>query len=63
MIAGYVNYQELKLLTGFNYTMLKRIIKEGRLDKKITVFGKVRYVEEALYNLKEVEEYIKVMIY
>ena len=63
MIAGYVNYQELKLLTGFNDTMLKRIIKEGRLDKKITVFGKVRYLEEALYNLKEVEEYIKVMIY
>ena len=43
--------------------MLKRIIKEGRLDKKITVFGKVRYVEEALFNLKEEEEYIKVMIY
>ena len=42
MIAGYVNYQELKLLTGFSDTMLKRIIKEGRLDKKITVFGKVR---------------------
>lgn len=63
MIAGYVNYQELKLLTGFNDIMLKRIIKEGRLDKKITVFGKVRYVEEALFNLKEVEEYIKVMIY
>ena len=63
MIAGYLNYQELKLLTGFNDTMLKRITKEGRLDKKITVFGKVRYVEEALFNLKEVEEYIKVMIY
>ena len=63
MIAGYVNYQELKLLTGFSDTMLKRIIKEGRLDKKITVFGKVRYVEDSLFNLKEVEDYIRVMIY
>jgi hypothetical protein len=63
MIAGYVTYQELKLITGFTDTFLKRVLSAGKLEKKLTLFGKTHCYEKAMYNLKEVEDYIKVLIF
>jgi hypothetical protein len=63
MIAGYVTYQELKLITGFSDNFLRKLITAGRLEKKLTLFGKTQCYEKALYNLNEVEEFIRIMVY
>ena len=60
MIAGYVTYDELKLITGFPDRLLSGILSEGVRLHAITIGESYT---KTLYNLKEVEDWIRVHIY
>ena len=55
MLAGWVTYEELKLITGFSDNFLNKLIANG-LETKIV--GK--NTKDRLFNLQEVEEWLKV---
>lgn len=65
MIAGYVTYDELKLITGFDDKLLNKLILLGmnyhELDLDHTNFTS-KYKEQ-LFNLEEVEEWIRMHIF
>ena len=65
MIAGYVTYEELKLITGFDDKFLNKLIIKGlnihEADLEYTKFTS-KY-KQMLFNLAEVEEWLKVHIF
>lgn len=61
MLNGYVTYDELSLITGFNDRFLKTFIKEGILEHKITITKSKKFTQN-LYDLKEVEEWLKIWL-
>lgn len=65
MLAGYVTYEELKIITGYTDSFLNKLILNGlnvheadadykRMDSKI---------KQTLFSLTEVEEWLKVHIF
>ena len=67
MIAGYITYNELKLITGFSDYQLKNIITEGIKKYALNVYGKNSkkpyFYKDYLYDLQEVEEWIRMFIF
>jgi hypothetical protein len=68
MINGYVTYNELKIITGFDDAILKPLIMEGlsqhQLDIEVTYDKRyTRPITEQLFNLKEVEDWISIHIF
>lgn len=61
MIAGYVTYDELKIITGFNDYTLNTLIKTGMRAHQITPEG--RTYKQSLFNLQEVEDWAKVHLF
>lgn len=67
MIAGYITYDELKLITGYSDQLLKNLILQGlnihEVEVAIEGSHKDRKVTEQVFNLKEIENWLKVHIY
>ena len=55
MLAGWVTYEELKLITGFSDNFLNKLIANGLETKTV---GK--NTKDRLFNLQEVEGWLKV---
>ena len=70
MLNGYVTYDELKLITGFNDYFLSKLITKGlnlheadlEYNNLNNTVGRDKY-KQTLFNLKEVEEWLKVHIF
>lgn len=66
MINGYVTYEELKVITGYSDDFLKFLIVNGIKSHQIKT-NKVTNVtyklKDQLFNLKEVEEWLKLVVY
>lgn len=65
MIAGFMTFNELKLVTGFTDAQLSKLIREGLEADYITMEDGTsnRYYKSALFNVKQVEEWIRLHIY
>ena len=65
MLAGYVTYDELKLITGFSEKFLNRLILRGMNIHEIDLDYRrlPSNYRQQLFNLAEVEEWIKVHIF
>lgn len=65
MLAGYVTYDELLLITGYSEKFLNRLIIKGlnmhEADLEIRQFNP-KY-KQRLYNLQEVEEWLRIHVY
>ena len=63
MLNGYVTYDELKLITGFKDAFLKTFLRDGIKKHVIKVSGfRGGQYTEVLYNLAEVEEWLKLWL-
>ena len=63
MLAGYVTYEELKLITGFSDVFLKGFLREGVKAHVITIEDKKSpQYTEILYSLDEVEECLRLWL-
>jgi hypothetical protein len=70
MLNGYVTYDELKLITGFNDYFLNKLITKGlTIHEADLEYNNVekpqrrdRYCQR-LFNLQEVEDWLKVHIF
>lgn len=62
MIAGYVKWEELKIITGFSNFALRSLLSRGVKEHKIHMHYGGKDYTEVLYNLAEVEEYIKIWL-
>ena len=68
MIAGYVTYNELKLITGFSDTMLTSLLIQGMNAHELEVIKGINSkkpipLREHLFNLKEVEHWLNIHIF
>ena len=68
MINGYVTYNELKLITGYSDPMLNQLLIQGisQHQLEIQVDSDKRFsrpLRECLFNLSEVENWIKLHIF
>lgn len=67
MIAGYITYNELKLITGYSDQLLKNLILQGlnihELEVAVEASQKDQKINEQVFNLKEIENWLKVHIY
>ena len=68
MLNGYVTYDELKLITGYNDSFLSKLISKGLnlheadLDYDVNKPKKTSY-KMMLFNLQEVEDWLRVHIF
>lgn len=68
MIAGYVTYNELKIITGYSDVMLTKLLIQGINSHELEITKGIRKekilpLKEQLFNLNEVERWIKVHIF
>ena len=68
MINGYVTYNELKIITGFDDNLLRQLLLEGlthhELEVNITIDKRYnKPLKEQLFNLEEVEKWISTHVY
>lgn len=70
MIAGYVTYNELKIITGFTDAFLSKLITKGlnlhEVDLEYNNEKKPKRPDaykQAMFNLQEVEEWLKAHIF
>ena len=64
MLGGYVTYEELKIITGFSEPLLNKLILSGMKLNEMEVNGhSMRKLKTELFNLSEVEKWLKVHIY
>jgi hypothetical protein len=67
LIAGYISYHELQLITGFSDYQLKKILMDGINQYALQVYGchdrKPSCYKDYLYDFNEVEEWIRLFIY
>ena len=67
MINGYVTYDELKIITGFDSTTLDRILRDGLTCHEFefeTLDRRAKYhINKKLYNLNEVLDWICIHVY
>lgn len=65
MLAGYVTYEELKLITGYPDRILNQLIINGLnihecdVDRK-KIGGNTK---QMLFNIQEVEDWLKVHVF
>jgi hypothetical protein len=70
MLAGYITYEELKLITGYSEVILNKLITKGlafhELDLEYNNINKPqrsdRY-KRLLFNLQEVEQWLRLHIF
>ncbi len=65
MLAGYVTYDELLLITGFSEKFLNKLIIKGlNMHEADLEYEKLssKYKQQ-LFNLQEVEDWLKVHIF
>lgn len=68
LINGYVTYDELKIITGYSDSTLKKLLIDGLSyhELGIQVESDRRYtksLEQHLFDLQEVENWLKVHVY
>lgn len=70
MLAGYITYDELKLITGYSDTFLSKLITKGLqfheadLEYNNPKKPKNPYnYKKTLFNLQEVEDWLKVHVF
>lgn len=71
MIAGYITYKELELITGFKPKYLKQLILNGlkyheldiNYDEDNLKIDTNLSWDEMLFNINEVEDWLKVHIF
>jgi hypothetical protein len=70
MLAGYITYEELKLITGYSDVLLSKLITKGlafhELDLEYNNKNKPKRTDRykrMLFNIKEVEEWLKIHIF
>ena len=71
MLAGYITYEELKLITGFSDVFLNRLITKGlafhEVDLEYNNIGRKPkredYYKRILFNIQEVENWLKVHVF
>ena len=68
MISGYVTFDELLLITGFNEKYLKKLLLNGLYFHELHIdsdemLKKGASVKHCLFDLKEVEDWIKVHVF
>lgn len=66
MINGYVTYEELKVVTGFDNLTLNKMIQNGLALREFEftpVDGRTKCINKQLFNLQEVFNWIKLHIY
>ena len=62
MIAGYVTYEELKIITGYTQDTLDRLIIDGMRLHELSYQGTGPF-RNYLFNLEEVENWLRVNIF
>lgn len=70
MLAGYITYEELKLITGYSDVILNKLITKGlnfhELDLEYNNINKPKRSDRykrMLFNLQEVEDWLRVHIF
>lgn len=69
MINGYVNFEELQIITGFSCNQLYCLLKDGLTLHELSYSplsmegGRYRSIKEELYNLDEVMKWLSIHIY
>ena len=69
MIAGYITYDELKIITGFSDAVLSRLLNLGinqhQLHVETGIYNQkvAKHIKQCLFNLKEVENWIRLHVY
>lgn len=67
MLAGYVTYKELKLITGFSDSFLNKLIVKGmNLNEADLEYERLNFPSkytQLLFNLQDVEEWLKVHVF
>ncbi len=70
MLNGYVTYNELKLITGYNDYFLSKLITKGltfhEADLEYNNVNKPQRADrykQTIFNLQEVEQWLKVHIF
>lgn len=70
MLAGYITYEELKLITGYSDTFLSKLITKGLqfheadLEYNNPKNPKNPYnYKKTLFNLQEVEDWLRVHVF
>lgn len=69
MLAGYITYEELKLITGYTDTFLQKLITKGlrmreadlEYDNRPLVNKNI--FKQTLFDINEVEEWLKVYVF
>ena len=64
MLNGYITYNELKLITGYDDTLLKNIIMQGLTSHELTCqSSRGKEITQNIYNLDEVVKWISLHIF
>ena len=68
MIAGYITYNELKIITGYSDSILTKLLVQGINSHELEVVKGIRKdkiipITEQLFNLKEVEKWLNIHIF
>ena len=69
MINGYVTFEELKIITGYSDSALVRLIMQGINQRQLELHGGIynqevaKPIREQLFNLEEVEKWLRIHIY
>lgn len=59
MLAGYVTYKELLIITGYPPAKLNALIKKGLNQKELKVGRLTDRYKLMLFDIQEVEEWIR----
>lgn len=65
MLAGYVTYEELKIITGYSDKFLNKLIINGlNIHEADLQYKQMNSkIKQMLFNLQEVEDWLKVHIF
>ncbi len=68
MINGYITYNELKIITGFDDEILRHLLLQGMSQHQLevnvtTTKGNEKTLQEQVFNLQEVENWLRIHIY
>ena len=65
MLAGYVTYDELKIITGYSDAFLNKLILNGlNVHEADATYSRVdSKIKQTLFSLQEVEDWLRVHIF